>query len=215
MLKNEKKENVFALGLYKGILSHRLLTQEEENNLGTLAIQGNLKARNALVLHNQRLVVDFALRMHKANSKLDFDDLYIEGNIGLIKAAERFVGTKGARFATFASYYVKDSMQSYARKCSIESNHNAAVELEEESLPDSIGLVEIDFDRTLVLQELSNALGRLSQNEREVIVSNFGVFGRNKTTLEEIGKALGLTKQRVCQIEKTAIKKLRNCSKII
>lgn len=42
--------------------------------------------------------------MHKKNSYLDFEDLYSEGNIGLIKAAERFDSTKGARFATFASY---------------------------------------------------------------------------------------------------------------
>ena len=62
---------------------------------------GNLKARIKLIICNQKL----ALEMHKKNSFLDFEDLYSEGNIGLIKAAEMFDGLKGARFATFASYY--------------------------------------------------------------------------------------------------------------
>ncbi len=211
MIKNVKNENVFAVGLSKCILDHSLLSPEEENELGILAMAGNLKARNLLVLHNQRLVVKLALEMRKKNTSLDFEDLYSEANIGLIKAAERFDASKGARFATFASYYVKDAMQKYAQKRSkVLSLSLDEIDLDSEPILDSLCLEEVDFDRNLILEELSKTLSQLPNREREVLINKYGVFGRAKSTLQEIGQKLGLTKQRVNQIEKQALNNCRN-----
>ncbi len=211
MIDNVKSENVLALGIFKCILNHRLLTEKEENTLGALAITGNLNARNLLVVHNQRLVVNLALRFFKANSNLDFDDLYSEGNIGLIRASERFDSSKGARFATFASFYIKDAIQKYVKKRSkILSLSLEETDLDSEPLLDSLCLEEVDFDKNLILEELSKVLSQLPQRERDVLLNRFGAFGRKNSTLEEIGKMFGLTKQRAHQLEKQALNDCRN-----
>lgn len=210
MIKDVKTENVLVLKLFKYILDHKLLSPEEENELGILAMTGNLKARNKLVICNQKLVVKLALGMHKKNFYLDFEDLYSEGNIGLIKAAERFDSSKGARFATFASYYVMDAMQKYAKKRSkVLSLSLDETDLDAEPMLDSLCLEEVDFDKNLMLEELYKTLSKLPNREREVLMDKFGIFGRNKSTLQEIGEKLGLSKQRVNQIEKQALNSCR------
>ena len=87
-----------------------LLTADEEARLTTLSAQGNSYAREKLIESNLRLVVSIAKR-YLANSKMPFIDLIQEGNIGLIKAAEKFDPTLGYKFSTYATWWIKQSIR--------------------------------------------------------------------------------------------------------
>lgn len=87
-----------------------LLTADEEARLTTLSAQGDTFAREKLIESNLRLVVSIAKR-YLANSKMPFIDLIQEGNIGLIKAAEKFDPTLGYKFSTYATWWIKQSIR--------------------------------------------------------------------------------------------------------
>ena len=96
---------------YKGIGRYRLLTAEEERELGRRIITENdLDARNELVCHNLRLVVSIARRYLGRSAFFDLPDLIQEGNTGLIKAAEKFDYTLGYRFSTYATWWIRQSI---------------------------------------------------------------------------------------------------------
>jgi RNA polymerase primary sigma factor len=87
-----------------------LLTADEEARLTALSAQGDSYAREKLIESNLRLVVSIAKR-YLANSKMPFIDLIQEGNIGLIKAAEKFDPTLGYKFSTYATWWIKQSIR--------------------------------------------------------------------------------------------------------
>ena len=85
-----------------------MLTFEQEKHYATLAAQGNQEAKNKLVEANLRLVVSLA--KHYQGCGLSFQDLIQEGNIGLMKAADKFEVEKGFRFSTYASWWIKQAI---------------------------------------------------------------------------------------------------------
>ena len=85
-----------------------LLTQEEEVSLAKRSLTGDTEASKRLVEANLRLVVSIAKHYH--SSTLSFMDLVQEGNIGLCKAAEKFDYTKGYRFSTYATWWVRQTI---------------------------------------------------------------------------------------------------------
>ena len=87
-----------------------LLTADEEARLTALNAQGDPIAREKLIESNLRLVVSIA-KSYLANSKMPFIDLIQEGNIGLIKAAEKFDPTLGYKFSTYATWWIKQSIR--------------------------------------------------------------------------------------------------------
>jgi len=92
----------------KDISHHSLLTREEEYDLSIMAIKGDDSARERLITSNLRLVVSIAKRYFHLG--LPLQDLIQEGNIGLIKAVEKFDPTMGKRFSTYATWWIKQSI---------------------------------------------------------------------------------------------------------
>lgn len=95
---------------FQGIRKYKLLTAEEEKELGRKAREGDAQAREALINANLRLVVSIAKR-YQWVTHLKMSDLIQAGNKGLIKAVDRFKPDHGGRFSTYATYWIRQALQ--------------------------------------------------------------------------------------------------------
>ena len=269
-LDNTPIENSLTLYL-NSIKFTPLLTYIEEQNLCKKVASGDLIARQKLIESNLRLVVSIA-KQYKSKSKLSFLDLIQEGNIGLMRAADKFDYSLGYKFSTYATYWIKQSIlkaimdqtkniripahivdilskinifksqyiQKYNKEPSIETIakdlniSNRKIKDIIENTKDTISInttISSDDDESSIeelvedkkaispesaaIQEntketLSILLNTLSDREKAVIEMRFGLDGKDTKTLEECGKRLNITKERVRQIENSALRKLRN-----
>ncbi len=106
----EQNTTVDAIKLYlQEIQKSQLLTAEDERELAGLIAQGDAAARERMIESNLRLVVKIAKRY--MNRGLPFLDLIEEGNMGLIKAVEKFKVSKGCRFSTYATWWIRQSIE--------------------------------------------------------------------------------------------------------
>lgn len=109
MIKEIQKLNSNTLEIYlKEIGKYNILTPEEEYNLAILAQKGDLEAKNQLLLHNLKLVVSIASK--NIYSCVSLEDKIQEGNLGLITAIEKFDPTKGYKFSTYATWWIKQKI---------------------------------------------------------------------------------------------------------
>jgi RNA polymerase primary sigma factor len=246
---------------------YHLLTPEEEVELGRRLAEGDEDARRRLIISNLRLVVTIAKRYaHRGQNLLD---LIEDGNLGLIRAAAKFDYTKGFRFSTYASYWIKQSIrrgvasQSRPLRIPVHIFHliNRYVKTEErlrgkglatddESMAKAleVSVRRVKLARTLIvgirsedpsqsadaLQQLAsdpyhrhngspenlvtlqlenNEIAELferclSPREQEVLTLRYGLDDGEPKTLGEAGRAVGVSRERVRQIEKRALQKL-------
>jgi RNA polymerase primary sigma factor len=258
-----------GLGLYLAEIGKvKLLTAEEEIELAARVQAGDKEAREQMIKANLRLVVKFAREYDGLG--LPLMDLISEGNIGLMKAVERYDPARGAKLSTYASWWIKQSMMRALADQSktiripthmvekIRGMNRVARELtlllgrdpSDEELAGELGTTELRVaqmraanNRALSLdaavgEEDSITLGelveddnaerpseelefktrvrmlrdmvaKLSPREAEVIRSRFGLDGTGPKMLDEIGNALGITRERVRQIQQKALTKLR------
>jgi len=245
-----------------------LLSPDEEVQLAKLIKAGDSAALCRLVNANLRFVVSVAKQYQ--NQGMTLPDLINEGNLGLIKAAQRFDETRGFKFISYAVWWIRQSiLQALAEQSrivrlpvnkigSINRINKAFARLEqkyerepsEQEIADMLEMapeevkealktngrtismdapVSPDEDNTMydMLQnpdalspdknlineslsfEIERALSTLSTREAKVLKLYFGINIRHPLTLEEIGEALSLTRERVRQIKEKAIKKIQ------
>ncbi|MDB5350818.1 MAG: polymerase sigma factor, sigma-70 family [Planctomycetota bacterium] len=168
-----------------------------------------LAVKNQIIKANLRLVVSIAKKHVGASN--DFFELISDGNMALIRAVEKFDYSRGNKFSTYASWAI---MNRFARAIPEENHrrdrfvtgHEAMFESAADTRSDEH---EIEFSVRRVRETVNGMLDKLDARERRVLESRYGLGGANEQTLEQLGRELGITKERVRQIESRAQEKLR------
>ncbi len=248
-----------------------LLNAEQERDIAQRMADGDEEAKEMLINSNLRLVVSIAKKY--MNRGLSLLDLIQEGNIGLIKAVDKFDYTKGFKFSTYATWWIRQAItraiadqartiripvhmvetinkltrvqrqlvqdlgrepttEELAKEMNMEpakireiqkisqdpiSIDKPVGEEEDSHLVDFISNDELaapeeEVARILLKEDLIKALNSLTERERKVIELRFGLKDGIPMTLEQVGKKLGVTRERIRQIEAKAIRKLSRAS---
>jgi RNA polymerase primary sigma factor len=166
--------------------------------------------RQEIVRANLRLVVSIA-KKHVGWSPRFFE-VVSDGNMSLLRAVEKFDYARGYKFSTYASWAI---MKNYARTVPEEHYHVSRFVTGQDELlhtaPDRGAVEASKLDGESLSDALKAGLDLLTDRERDVVTGHFGLFGASAaTTLEELGKRLGVTKERVRQIERRALDKMRS-----
>jgi RNA polymerase primary sigma factor len=168
-----------------------------------------LAIKNEIIRANLRLVVSIAKR-HIGPSN-NFFELVSDGNMSLIRAVERFDASRGFRFSTYASWAI---MKNFARWLRAEKHRRdrliTGYEEMFENAPDTRSEgSEQESDHRHSQEIVKGMLGSRDDRERRVLIGRYGIGGTAEQTLEQLGRELGITKERVRQIESRAREKLR------
>jgi RNA polymerase primary sigma factor len=257
-------------GYLRQIGSGRLLTHEEEIDLGRRTRRGDETARSELVEKNLRLVIPIAKKYR--GKGLPFGDLIQEGNMGLMRAADKFDPEKGFRFSTYATWWIRQAIQraiadkgrtirvpvhmgEKIRKMA-RSYNELSIQLEREptdeevaeglgwdvdrvkdvkwAIPDATSLnqplsseegsselgdfVEDERDseeadevvKVVETRRLMESVERLPERQRRVLIRRYGLDGEKLATLAHLSEELGVSRERVRQLQREAERALRD-----
>jgi RNA polymerase primary sigma factor len=257
-------------GYFRQIGRGRLLTHEEETDLGRRTREGDETARRQLIERNLRLVIPIAKKYR--GKGLPFGDLIQEGNIGLMRAADKFDPERGFRFSTYATWWIRQAVQravankgrtirvpvhmgEKVRKMARAYNE-LSVQLEREptdeevaerlgwdvdrvrdvksAIPDATSLnqplnsdegsselgdllederesrVASEVVQKLEKRRLMESVERLPERQRRVLVRRYGLDGEEPATLADLSEELGVSRERIRQLQRETERALRN-----
>lgn len=220
LLTREQEMHLFRKMNFLKFLANRLREQldpakaksSELDDIEQLQEQA-LEVKNLIISANLRLVVSIAKR-HVGPSN-NFFELVSDGNMSLIRAVEKFDWSRGNKFSTYASWAI---MKNFARTIPEENYRRDRFVTGHEEMFDSAAdtrtdELEIESTQKRMQDGVKGMLSRLEERERRIIMSRFGLAGSREMTLEQLGRELGITKERVRQIEARAQEKLRKIAK--
>jgi RNA polymerase primary sigma factor len=169
--------------------------------------------KNRIVEMNLRLVVSIARTRVKAGD--DLSECVSDGNLALILAVDGFDFARGNKFSTYATRAIRNQLGRNKRRA-IRRRSLSLVPCEESlTAPDSDpDEHEAQEDRDRLQSAVGRWLGRLEERERRVLASHYGLGGVPEQTLTQIGQQLGISKERVRQIEDRARAKLRKWARL-
>jgi len=173
----------------------------------------SVATKNQIIRANLRLVVSIAKR-HVGPAE-NFFELVSDGNMSLIRAVEKFDFARGNKFSTYASWAI---MKNFARTIPDENrqrdrfrtSHSEMFSTTEDARSDQYEQESAQVQRE---SQVERILDRLDEREQQIIISRFGLNrGHEPLTLKQVGAAMGVTKERIRQIEARALSKLRKAA---
>ena len=190
----------------------------QEQQLLLRLAQGDHTARQCLIEHNLRLVVYIARRFE--NTGVNLEDLVSIGTIGLIKAVGTFRADKKIKLATYASRCIENEIRMYIRKLTAQKSEisldepiNTDWDGNELLLSDILGTdgdtVMRPMEESVERQLLREALLRLPQRERDILVLRYGLGGCQEKTQKEVADLLGISQSYISRLEKRIMLRLR------
>ncbi len=199
------------------VLPAPLSRQEEGEQIAALA-QGDEQAASTLIEHNLRLVVYIARRFE--NTGINIEDLISIGTIGLIKAVRTYKPAKNIKLATYASRCIENEILMHLRKTAsqksevpfdepLSTDWNGNELLLSDVLGTESDLVQRPIEEDADRQLLADALEKLSDREREIIVLRFGLGGRREHTQKEVADRMGISQSYISRLEKRIISRLK------
>ncbi len=267
---DDQPKTLDATQLYLGEIGFSpLLTAEEEVYFARRSLKGCEASRKRMIVSNLRLVVKIARRYN--NRGLALLDLIEEGNLGLIRAVEKFDPERGFRFSTYATWWIRQTIERAIMNQTrtirlpihvvkelnvyLRASRELSQKLDHEPTAEEIALAldkpvedvtkmlrlneritsvdtpiggendkalldiiadEKEFSPEESLQDsdiksnIVTWLEELNPKQREVLARRFGLMGHEPSTLEDVGAEIGLTRERVRQIQVEALRRLRD-----
>lgn len=223
MRKRKKKITDFersSIDYFKDINNLSPLSREEEHSLWEKYKKENdMSARDKIIKSNLKFVASVAKPY--IGMGLSYSDLIAEGNLGLIKALDKFDYEKGYKTISYSVWWIRQNILEALKKRNIINGDEITPSEtfdEDDSVDEDDNVTTEKYvdtfnfdtlkrnDETSIVKDLMESL---TDREKRVVTDYFGLDSKEEMTLEEIGKEMGLTKERIRQIKESALKKLR------
>ena len=211
---------------YDDLKKYKPLTKAKERRLLKKCKKGNLKAKNEILEANLKFVFDIA--KHYTGRGVPISELISDGNMGLLRAIDKFDESKDVKFISYAVWWIRQAILESIKKrnainfVEIEPNTDNDASMDKKLIEDNEDDASFNNDFSNENDEksrevtenqrniITSLIGTLSDRERDIVENYYGINDKKELTLTDIGKKYNLSSERVRQIKLNAIRKLRS-----